>query len=228
VELAGEIRVIGTAPVSVAMDVGDPIVNLVVPEKGFSALLNGGIIPRVFWAADSEDSAAYTAAAWDILDEAFGVDAGHHVLDYERTARVNRSLNTLFNVFILGFVGMLSLIAVTSVLGTISTNVKLRMPEFAMLSSVGMTPGGIRRMLGLESLFYGLKALAIGLPLSLLGYSLLYMGFNIKIGFAFVWPWQTMLFSAAAVMLITFGTMRYSAKMLRGANTVELIRKINI
>jgi putative ABC transport system permease protein len=123
---------------------------------------------------------------------------------------------------------MLSLIAITSVLGTISTNIKLRMPEFAMLTSVGMTPEGVRRMLSLESLFYGLKALIIGLPISFLGYYLLYLGMNLKIGFAFIWPWQSMLFSAAAVMLITFGTMRYSAKMLRGANTVELIRTINI
>ncbi len=227
-ELIGEISDIRAIPVGAAPHAQLARVNAIVPQSRFDALVGESVIPRVYWMATAEDPAAYTEAAWDVFDELAPEGSRPFASNYEETARINQSLNILFSVFILGFVGMLSLIAVTSVLGTISTNIKLRMPEFAMLSSVGMTPEGIRSMLNLESLFYGIKALAIGLPVSLVCYYLLYRGFDLTVGFMFIWPWQSILLSVAAVMLITFATMRYSSKMLKGANTVELIRNINI
>ena len=42
-------------------------------------------------------------------------------------------------IFVYGFIGMLSLIGITSVISTIFTNIRLRAQEFAVLKSVGMT-----------------------------------------------------------------------------------------
>ena len=43
----------------------------------------------------------------------------------------------------------------------------MRKKEFAMLKSVGVTPKGFRKIISLESEFYGLKALPISLILSI-------------------------------------------------------------
>ena len=71
-------------------------------------------------------------------------------------------------IFLYGFITLITLIGVTNIFNTISTNVALRRREFAMLKSVGLTPRGFNRMINYESIFYGLKALLYGLPVSVL------------------------------------------------------------
>ena len=55
------------------------------------------------------------------------------------------NLQNLVMFFIYGFIGLLSLIAITSVVTTISTNLALRKQEFAMLKSIGMTKKGLKK-----------------------------------------------------------------------------------
>ncbi len=229
--LAGSVERLADVPTCLAPYVHIPGMLVVLPEAAFRqavpALSADGTIPETVWVASTPDAAAYCEAAATIFDE-LAPDARRNIINYDQNARITRSINLLLQVFVLGFVGMLALIGVTSVLGTISTNITLRAPEFAMLSSVGMTAGGLRRMLRLESLFYGLHALAVGIPISLALYWMLYRAFATSVGFPFLWPWQSLLISAAAVMLITFATMRHATRTLAGKNTIEMIRQMNI
>jgi putative ABC transport system permease protein len=119
---------------------------------------------------------------------------------------------------------MLSLIAITSVITTISTGMALRRQEFAMLYSAGMTPKGLNKMLNLESLLYGIKSLSIGVPAGLAVSYLIYTAMAESIEFAFKFQWNAVAVSAAAVMLLTFGTMRYGKRKLRKISIVEAIR----
>lgn len=91
-----------------------------------------------------------------------------------------------------------------------------------------MTQGGLRQMLNLESLFYGVKALVIGLPLVLILSYLLHLAMGVSIEFAYDTPVMSMLISVAVVMLLTFGTMRYSARKLGGGSIVETLKNANI
>jgi len=128
-------------------------------------------------------------------------------------------------VFIYGFVGMLMLISATSVISTISTNTRLRLREFAILASVGMTRGGIGKMLALESLLCSMRALLFGLPLGLLAAYGVYHGTQMdRVRFSFILPWQAMLLSIAGVFALTFVTTMFSASRLRGENIIEAIR----
>lgn len=61
-----------------------------------------------------------------------------------------------------------TLITITNILNTVSTGVTQRRKEFAMLKSVGMTPRGFKKMILLESSFYGIKATLWGMPISFL------------------------------------------------------------
>ena len=128
-------------------------------------------------------------------------------------------------VFLYGFVGMLTLIGATNVISTISTNTRLRLREFAILASVGMTQGGIGKMLALESLLCSMRALIIGLPLGLLASYGVYHGTQMdRVRFAFILPWQAMIVCIAGVFVLTFVTTMFSASRLRGANIIEAVR----
>lgn len=93
-----------------------------------------------------------------------------------------------------------------------------------MLYSAGMTPGGMNKMLNLESLLYGVKSIVIGLPIGTGLSYLLYKSMYGTIGFAYELPFGAMLISAVAVMLLTFVTMRYGKRKLNKISIVEALR----
>ena len=66
------------------------------------------------------------------------------------------------------FIVMISMIAVANVFNTISTNIKLRRRELAMLRSVGMSEHDFQKMMNFECIFYGMRALLYGLPIAVL------------------------------------------------------------
>jgi len=136
----------------------------------------------------------------------------------------DRDVLRLAMVFIYGFVGMLTLIGLTNVISTISANVRSRAREFAVLGSVGMTPGGIRRMLNLESILCSVKALIFGLPLGIGASVLIYDAMMNAVFYEYQFPFMAVIQSIVAVFIISWVTMRYSAARLRGRNIVETIR----
>jgi putative ABC transport system permease protein len=148
----------------------------------------------------------------------------YSIVNVSQMTRLNRNITLIIMLFGYGFIAMLSLIAVTSVIATISTGMSLRRQEFAMLYSAGMTPEGMNKMLNLESLLYGMKSLLIGIPVGLALSYLIYLAMGATAEFAFKLPWSVIVISGTAVMLLTFGTMHYGKRKLRKINIVEAIR----
>jgi len=135
-----------------------------------------------------------------------------------------RDIGQLIMVFIYGFIIMLTLIGLTNVISTISTNVRSRSREFAILQSVGMTRGGLGRMLNLESILCSLKSLVIGLPLGLIGAFIMHQILSSPVEFSFEIPWIPILQCTLGVLAVTWITMRYAASRLKGGSIVEKIR----
>ncbi|MCL2528690.1 MAG: ABC transporter permease [Defluviitaleaceae bacterium] len=153
------------------------------------------------------------------------VGGGFSILPLDFVQAEREVLSNLATVFVGGFVGMLTLIGVTNVISTISTNTKLRVREFAILTSVGMTQGGIGKMLALESILCSARALVYGLPLGALAAYGVYYGTQMdRVRFSFIFPWQALALCIAGVFVITFFTTMFSAYRLRGANIIEAIR----
>jgi putative ABC transport system permease protein len=122
---------------------------------------------------------------------------------------------------------MLTLIGLTNVLSTISTNVRMRKHEFALLMSTGMERSGLRRMLSLESFFCSMRALMWGLPIAIfVSWLLTYQLTNGDLvnGVSFEFPWLTSLICIAAIFVITFVTMRFSSSRLNRGSIIEAIR----
>jgi putative ABC transport system permease protein len=150
---------------------------------------------------------------------------------YQSMTEFNQSITLqtlLMNLFFYGFLTLITLIGVTNVINTLDTNIKLRRREFAMLKSVGLTPGGLRRMLRYESLFYGLTALLYGLPIGLALSLIIYLQFEDVSNFAFTLPWGAIGACIAAVLTIVFGTMMISGAMIRNDNIVDTIKQENL
>lgn len=73
----------------------------------------------------------------------------------------------LLQIFCTGFVLLLCLVCMANIHNILSTGMELRAREYGILRSVGVTPVEFRKMLLLESLFYGIKALCWSLPLGI-------------------------------------------------------------
>ena len=133
----------------------------------------------------------------------------------------------VIDVFTYVFVIMISLIAVANVFNTISTNIRLRRRELAMLRSVGMADRDFNKMMNYECVFYGMWTLFIGLPLSAAASWLIYRGLasvEKMEDFHFIFPWGSMAASVFCVLLIVFITMMYAVNSLKKENIIDALR----
>ena len=124
-----------------------------------------------------------------------------------------------------------SLIGVTNIFNTITTNMNLRSKEFAMLKSIGMTKKEFDRMINLESMFYGFKSLIIGITLGLgISYWIykVVIGADVTSGFGFLFPTKPIIISIVFIVIIVGIIMRYSLNKINKQNIIETIRNENI
>ena len=136
-----------------------------------------------------------------------------------------KSMLMTVDIFAYGFIALISLIAAANVFNTISTGFLLRRREFAVLSSVGMTPKEMNRMLSYECVLYGLKALLYGLPVSLLVTWVIYRVVGSGMDTEFYVPAVSIVVVIASVFLVVFSTMLYAKSKLRKANIIDSIRQ---
>ena len=181
------------------------------------------------WFAESDDPRAFTEYARTILEEVIpqldgDIYVNVNVHNLAAQGNLERNIIRLVMIFVYGFVGMLTLIGMTNVISTISTNVRSRSREFAVLRSVGMTHGGLNRMLNLESILSSAKSLIIGIPLGIGASYLVYQAMMHSVYFAYEFPWIAVAQSILAVFVITWVTMRYAVARLRGKSIVGTIR----
>lgn len=151
------------------------------------------------------------------------------IFDYEENVRQFNAVMLIVGIFVYGFIGVISLIGMTNIFNTISTNMQLRSKEFASLKSIGMTKKEFNRMIRLESLMYGIKSLIIGIPLGVLGVFAIFSAFSRgNVPMSFVFPWKAILISIAAVFIVVWLIMKYSISKVNKQNIIETIRNDNI
>lgn len=151
------------------------------------------------------------------------------IFDYEENVRQFNAVMLIVGIFIYGFIGAISLIGLTNIFNTISTNMQLRSKEFASLKSIGMTKKEFNRMIRLESLMYGIKSLLIGIPLGIAGVFAIFSAFSIgSVPMSFVFPWKAILISIAVVFVAVWLIMKYSISKVNKQNIIETIRNDNI
>lgn len=155
-----------------------------------------------------------------------GITDNYNILNMSSLTQDNTNMIFIANVFAYTFIVLVSLIAIANVFNTISTNIKLRKRELAMLRSIGISERGFQKMMNFECVFYGMRALLFGLPLSMLFSWLIYYG--MYVGGAedinFVIPWAGIGISIFSVLFVVFITMLYSVSKIKKENIIDALR----
>ena len=145
--------------------------------------------------------------------------------DVARELQVMMTVLTLLKTVMYGFTILLSLIAATNIANTISTGVLMRRKEFAMFRSVGMTNGGLRKMLFLETFFYGFFALIIAVPVSVVISLIMYYSLGDMVTVPFEVNVPTYIFVALGVFALIGLSMLMSTSTIKNDSIIEGLRE---
>ncbi|CEN83750.1 ABC transporter permease [Paraclostridium sordellii] len=157
-----------------------------------------------------------------------GEKYGYNVHDEVDNALEMEQSIIAIKIFVYGFVLVISLVSITNIVNTISTNINLRKREFAIIKSIGVTPQGFNKMIYLESLLYGVLALLYGVPIGLLIDVIMnkIMGNVVQLGM--ILPWNAVLVSIVGVFVITFIASYIPMRKINKENIIENIRQESI
>jgi len=168
-----------------------------------------------------------SVAKMEAMIKGTGITSEYTMYNVHTIVEQFRSITFVIDVFTYVFVIMISLIAVANVFNTISTNIRLRRRELAMLRSVGMSNRGFNKMMNFECVFYGMRTLLFGLPIAGIISWLIYEGLMAverMDNFDFVFPWGSMAISAFSVLFIVFITMLYAVSKIKKENIIDALR----
>ncbi len=168
-----------------------------------------------------------SGAEMETIIQNAGITSAYTLYNVSTLLEQYRSLTFVVHVFTYVFVIMISLIAVANVFNTISTNIRLRRRELAMLRSVGMSDRDFQKMMNFECAFYGMRTLFFGLPIAGIISWLIYKGL-VSIermdNFDFVFPWVSMAISVFSVLFIVFVSMLYAISKIKKENIIDALR----
>lgn len=198
----------------------------ILPENTDAYYLSGGMTMNVENAAETEEKLTLLSS-----EETDGIEFVG-IQNFDREVNNLRALILVVQIFVYGFIIVITLIGVTNIFNTITTNMRLRRKEFAMLQSIGTTKKEFNRMIRLESLLYTFKSLMIGLPIGIAGGILVHYFFNQRLDesqhLSYSFPWIAVLISIFAVLFLLWIIMRFSLSKVRKQNIIETIRNDNI
>ena len=185
------------------------------------------------WFSMPLDEDDYTEYARSVMDEYFPIVAEDSYVEQGYTVRIARTdamikmLNiaiVLAEIVMYGFVILLILMGFTSVISTLTTNIRIRSREFAVLKSVGMTNKSLCRMLYSESIFCVLNALVPGV---IFGIAIPFLiNLSIRKAFPVLYhiPWAALFGGIFVLIGIVFFITRTEIHKLRDKSIIDEIR----
>lgn len=201
------------------------VVGVFVPYSQYVNVIEKGLEPndvKLAMCIETDEHKEVAENLTTLLSENdFG---GNYVLDNVDALETMNTVMFIIQVFVYGFITLISLITIANIINTISANIALRRKEFAMLKSVGTTPKGFSKMVSLESVFYALKAVIFGVPISvlisvvlnkMLGESSIPYHFDIKLYLSVI----------IVVFVLILITMIYSVRKLKSDNIIEALKE---
>lgn len=216
---------------NISIDIG--LVSNIMPYGFENVYLNGGYIVlnnKYFNNIDyyGADLMIDSLDTEQLTNNILNIDSELNYYDMDEEAKAEKSIVIVISIFLYGFIGVITLIGVTNIFNTITSNMELRQKEFAMLKSVGMTKKEFNHMINLETLFYSSKSLIYGSILGIIGSYFVHRAFAGKIDTQFVLPYKAILICILFVFIVVYMIMKYSMNKINKQNMIETIRKENI
>lgn len=136
-----------------------------------------------------------------------------------------KSVLLMVKILMYGFVVVVSLIGSVNIINTLTTNIILRKKEFSTLKSIGLTQRGLKKIIVLEGLFYGVMGTIYG---SIIGTGLSYLiGGGMNAAREFIWqiPWDSIAIAGVAALVIGYLSVLAPLKRIGKENLIEGIRE---
>ena len=206
---------------------GIGVISLYMPYSQFVKVCkninaNDNQLSNYILGIETTDHQKVTEKLNTISDE--GKNSNFSVVDFSEQMQAFNTIALVIQVFVYGFVALISLITIFNIINTISSGIASRKKEFAMMKSVGITPKGFNKMIMLESAFYGIKAVIFGLPISaLISFGMHKVLNNSAATFSI--DYVMYLIVALVVFAIIGMTMIYSVKKVQQNNIIETLKE---
>lgn len=187
---------------------------LIVPMSFFEWLLND----------DTSIELAINTAQHEEVTECLADTGFFQVVDVAKTTENSRQTYMLLKMMVCIFTVLMTMIIGLNVCNTISSTIDVRRNEFAVLRSVGMTSGGLKKMLLLESVLYGMKSLVFAIPISLIIHYVMYSMISKGMTpFMFYINWGAYGIAVIMVALVVVMAMLFS---LQSIEKVEIVKEL--
>ena len=164
----------------------------------------------------------------DLENDLDKLDQELFIYNLKRNNQDSKSMLVIVSIFLYGFITVITLIGVTNIFNTITTNMALRKKEFATIKSIGMTKKEFNKMINLEILFYLTKSLFYGIILGLIGSYLVYLSFASNYDAGFIIPIKSIIICSISVIILITIIMKYAIRKTDKQNIIEAIRNENI
>ncbi len=183
---------------------------------------------------EEEDFIAYarsvTEKRFPVLTDDSYADQGYSVR-ISREDTMVRAMNVMLilgEVILYAFVILLTLMGFAGFVSTVTANIRARSREFAVLKSVGMTGGAIRKMLYSESMYCTMTAAVKGGAFGILIPWLISLSLRNVFPVRFHLPICATILSAGIVFCAVLVITRIETEKMKGQSLIETIRMDSI
>lgn len=131
----------------------------------------------------------------------------------------------MIKILLFGFVVVVSLIGSVNIINTLTTNLILRRREFAALKCIGLTQKGLRKIITLEGMLYGIVGSIYGSIIgSLLSYGI-YKGMNNVREQSYKLPIDSIAIAVAGAMIIGYISVQAPLRRMKKDNLIDVVRE---
>lgn len=207
--------------------------NIQYPQTSFGVVAYDELIPSLGIKDDESSSNSYYVATnqeKSTRDEVKKVaeENSLSVIDsIDEAQKLEQTMNVM-KIFVYGFIVVISLVSVTNIVNTISTNINLRKREFAVIKSIGVTPQGFKKMIYMESILYGILSLLYGIPIGICMNVIMNRILEGMITVQTLIPYKSILICIISIFIITFIASYIPLKKISKENIIDNIRQESI
>ena len=139
--------------------------------------------------------------------------------------RMTKAAILMVKILLFGFVIVVSLIGCVNIINTLTTNLILRKREFAALKCIGLTEKGLKKIITLEGMLYGIVGSIYGSIIGTAFSYLIYRGMNGVREQTYNLPLDSIAIAIVGTMLIGYISIQAPLKRMKKDNLIDAVRE---
>ncbi|MDD3223258.1 MAG: ABC transporter permease [Clostridium sp.] len=159
------------------------------------------------------------------IDKVVSKNPSLQVIDNIDSNRQSKSSVLMVEILVYGFIVVVSLIGSVNIINTLTTNIILRKREFAALKAIGLTQRGLKKMIVLEGLLYGIVGTIYGSVISTILSYLMFRQFQGIVILSWNIPWVAIAIAGSAALIIGYISVLAPLGRIKRDNIIETIRE---